>query len=97
MAYALMIVEPVGQRQARTEAEGRELLRRAVESPSLREAMLREQRRRRPAYGASKMTEGWKELYASLLEAAASGGPVRSGADPAGDSAYAHAGADRDR
>jgi hypothetical protein len=25
MAYALMIVEPVGQRQARTEAEGREL------------------------------------------------------------------------
>jgi glycosyltransferase involved in cell wall biosynthesis len=90
--------EIVGPDQVRaTEAEGRELLRRVVESPSLREAMLREQRRRRPAYGASKMTEGWKELYASLSEAAANGGPARSGADSAGDSAYAHAGADRDR
>jgi hypothetical protein len=30
VAYALMIVEPVGQRQARTEAEGRELYDRMV-------------------------------------------------------------------
>jgi hypothetical protein len=30
MAYALMIVEPVGQRQARTEAEGRELYNRML-------------------------------------------------------------------
>jgi glycosyltransferase involved in cell wall biosynthesis len=60
--------EIVGPGQVRaTEDKGRELLRRTLAEPQLRERMLLEQRRRRPQYGASRMTAGWKALYGSLL------------------------------
>jgi glycosyltransferase involved in cell wall biosynthesis len=90
--------EIVGPGQVReTETEARQLLRHTLEDPGLREAMLLEQRRRRPAYGAARMTEGWTRLYASLAEAPAerTAAPIPSAR--AEDDAVAHAVAGRGR
>jgi len=90
--------EIVGPGQVRaSEAEGRELLRRTLTDPGLREEMLSEQRRRRAKFSAARMVEGWEGLYGSLL-----GGPAEPGAAPdpavrAGDDAAAHVVADRRR
>jgi glycosyltransferase involved in cell wall biosynthesis len=90
--------EIVGPGQVRaTEEEGRELLRQTLADPELRRQMLIEQRRRRPEYGAAKMTEGWKELYASLLRAPADGVVVPFPSAGAGDDAAAHVLVARDR
>jgi glycosyltransferase involved in cell wall biosynthesis len=90
--------EIVGPGQVRaTEEEGRELLRQTLADPELRKQMLIEQRRRRPEYGAAKMTEGWKELYASLLGAPADGVVVPFPSAGAGDDAAAHVLVARDR
>jgi glycosyltransferase involved in cell wall biosynthesis len=90
--------EILGPGQVReTETEAGELLRHTLEDPELREAMLLEQRRRRPAYGAARMTEGWKELYASLLAAPADRTATRFASGRAGDDAAAHAVAGPDR
>jgi glycosyltransferase involved in cell wall biosynthesis len=60
--------EIVGPGQVRaSEADGTALLRRVLSEPGLRAEMLAEQRRRRPAYGAAKMVEGWEKLYAGLM------------------------------
>jgi glycosyltransferase involved in cell wall biosynthesis len=84
--------EILGPDQVRaSEAEGRELLRRTLAEPGLREEMLLEQRRRRDAYGATRMVEGWKGLYASLLDPTANGAEAPSPAGLAGDGAAAHA------
>jgi glycosyltransferase involved in cell wall biosynthesis len=83
--------EVLGPDQVRAgEEEARELLRRTLEDPELREAMLAEQRRRRAAYSAAKMTEGWRELYASLLEGPADGGVKAPEPGFAGEDAAAH-------
>jgi glycosyltransferase involved in cell wall biosynthesis len=90
--------EIVGPEQVRdSEAEGRELLRRTLSDPELRERMLREQRRRRPEYGAAKMTAGWKRLYDSLLGVPVDGRPVPLPSAGAGDDAPAHVVTTRDR
>jgi glycosyltransferase involved in cell wall biosynthesis len=90
--------EILGPGQVReTETEARQLLRHTLEDPELREAMLREQRRRRSAYGAARMTEGWTELYTSLLEAPADRAVTGPPSARAGDDAAAHAVAGRDR
>ncbi|HXF30972.1 MAG TPA: glycosyltransferase family 4 protein [Solirubrobacterales bacterium] len=84
--------EIVGPGQVRaTETEAGQLLRHVLEDPQLREAMLREQRRRRPAYSATRMTAGWKDLYTSLLEVPTNRGATPSDAAAAGDDATAHA------
>jgi glycosyltransferase involved in cell wall biosynthesis len=90
--------EVVGPGQVRgTETEARQLLRHTLEDPQLREAMLIEQRRRRSAYSAARMTEGWKELYAAVLRAPAERAATRSPSLAAGDDAVAHAVAGRYR
>ncbi|HTT94702.1 MAG TPA: glycosyltransferase family 4 protein [Solirubrobacterales bacterium] len=90
--------EIVGPGQVRaTEAEGRELLRRTLTEPGLREEMLAEQRRRRPAYGAARMTADWRELYDSLLAIPADRAATPPRPARAGDDAAAHAAATRGR
>jgi hypothetical protein len=90
--------EIVGRGQVRaTEDEGRELLRRTLAEPELREQMLLEQRRRRPQYGASRMTAGWKALYGSLLGVPQDGSAAPIPSAGAEDDATAHVVASRHR
>ena len=90
--------EIVGPGQVRaSEAEGRALLWRTLAEPELREQMLLEQRRRRPEYGAARMTAGWKALYDSLLGAPEDGIAAAAPAAGAGDDATAHVVASRHR
>jgi glycosyltransferase involved in cell wall biosynthesis len=83
--------EIVGPGQVRaTEAEGTALLRRVLSEPGLREEMLAEQRGRRPAYGAARMVEGWKALYADLAQGPADGAATGVPSPGAGDDPAAH-------
>lgn len=61
--------EILGERQVcRTEGEAIEALRRVVSDRDHAAALLAEQRRRRVAYGAQRMVDGWIELYRGLKD-----------------------------
>jgi glycosyltransferase involved in cell wall biosynthesis len=90
--------EITGPEQVRAdEAEGLELLRRTLADPELQAAMLGSQRRRRPAYGAAKMAEGWMALYDALLGRAGSADGAGLAADRAGEIAAVNAGGTESR
>jgi glycosyltransferase involved in cell wall biosynthesis len=85
--------EILGPEQVRAgEAEGLELLRRALADRDVQESMLASQRRRRPAYGAATMAAGWMSLYDALLGRAGSADGVGLAADHAGQIAAVNAG-----
>jgi glycosyltransferase involved in cell wall biosynthesis len=90
--------EILGPEQVRAgEAEGLELLRRALTDTDLQAAMLASQRRRRPAYGAARMAAGWIALYDALLGHAEGVDEVGLAADRAGEIAAVNAGGTESR
>jgi glycosyltransferase involved in cell wall biosynthesis len=59
--------ELVGSEQVcRDEAEAVDLLRAVVTDPRRREQLLESQRARRGAYGAQRMVDEWRDLYAAV-------------------------------